>query len=401
MDEIKKAQLRFRLFDDMPIGVCILKRDYTVLYWNDTIEDWTDILSENIIGKKLMEFFPKFNKFSYSILIDGIFDGGPPAIFSSQLHKSLFPSKTHDGEPRVQNTTVKAIPGESDEDFYALFSIEDVTGLTKRIKDYKAMRDQALEEIDNRIKVEIKLRQSEQELRELNATKDKFFSIMAHDLKNPIGSFLNLSEVLSTMFDDFSQEELKEYLEEMYSSSQHLFKLLENLLMWSRAQTGKIQVHKEQFDVKMIIDSNLSLLKLNADNKRIKFINNASDDSIVYADENMTNTVIRNLISNALKFTNIGGSITVNTIFDDDFVQVSIADTGVGMDQDVVEKLFRIDSNYTTRGTSDEKGTGLGLILCKEFVNKQEGEIWVDSEPGKGSTFIFTLPRYNEGTDQQ
>jgi len=392
MDELKKAKLRFRLFDDMPIGVCVIRRDYTVLYWNDTLEDWTDILSDSIIGRKLMDFFPKFDKFSYSILIESIFDGGPPAIFSSQLHKSLFPSKTHHGVSRIQNTTVKAISGKENDDFYALFSIEDVTGLTKRIRDYKAMRDQALDEIDNRIKVEIKLRQSENELRELNATKDKFFSIMAHDLKNPIGSFLNLSEILSTMFDDFSKDELKDYLEEMHKSSQNLFKLLENLLMWSRSQTGKIEVYLDQVYIKMIVDSNVSLLKLNADNKKIKLVNNVSKNSIVYADENMTNTVIRNLISNALKFTNSGGSITIDAKIEDDSCIVSISDTGVGMDQEVIDKLFRIDSNYTTRGTSDEKGTGLGLILCKEFINKQGGDIWVDSEPGKGSTFSFSLP---------
>jgi PAS domain S-box-containing protein len=396
MDEIKIADIRFRLFDDMPIGVCVLRRDYTVVYWNYTLEDWTGIISESIVGKELMEFFPKFDKYSYSILIDEIFNGGPPAIFSSQLHKSIFPSKTHDGELRVQNTTVKAIPGDSDDDYYALFAIEDVTGLTRRIKDYKTMRDQALEEVENRIKIEIKLRQSEQELRELNATKDKFFSIMAHDLKNPIGSFLNLSEVLSTMFDEFSKEELKEYLEEMYFSSQHLFKLLENLLIWSRSQTGKIQVHHERFDIKMIIDSNVSLLKLNADNKKIKLINNSVENSFVNADENMTNTVIRNLISNALKFTERDGSITISTVADDESIQISITDTGVGMDEEVIGNLFRIDKNHTTRGTANEKGTGLGLILCKEFINKQDGEIWVDSQPGHGSTFNFTLPRFKD-----
>ncbi len=396
MDIFKRAQLRFKLFDDMPIGVCIINKDYKVLYWNDTLEDWTNITKEQIVGKQLMVYFPGFNTYSYSILIEGVFEGGPPAIFSSQLHKSLFPSKTYDGELRVQNTTVKAIPGESHDEFYALFSIEDVTGLTNRIRDYKTMRDQALEEIDHRIAVEKKLRKSEQELTELNATKDKFFSIMAHDLKNPIGSFLNLSEILSTMFDDFSKEEMKEYLEEMYLSSQHLFKLLENLLVWARSQTGRIQLHREKFDIKFIVDSNLSIMKLNANNKNIKLINNVKADSLVFADENMTNTIIRNLVSNALKFTEPGGSITLSSSEVDGFYKISIQDTGMGMDQDVIDGLFRIDSHYTTRGTSDEKGTGLGLILCKEFVNKQGGDIIVESVPGKGSTFSFTLPKTNK-----
>ena len=395
MDEIKRADLRFRLFDEMPNGICVINHTYEVLFWNNTLEDWTNIEKENIVGKKLMEFFPKFNKYSYSILIDGIFKGGPPAIFSSQLHKSLFPSKMHDGEPRVQNTIVKAIPGKNDDEFYALFTIEDVTSLTKRIKDYKSMRDQALEEIERRKKIENKLRRSETELKELNATKDKFFSIMAHDLKNPIGSFLNLSEVLSTMFDDFSLEEMKDYIEEMYKSSQHLFKLLENLLMWSRAQTGRMDINLEDFDINFIVESNISLMKLNADNKKIELKNDVPKGTMVHADENMVNTIIRNLMSNALKFTHSGGRIVTEANDEGDIIKVSVSDNGVGMGEDTAEKLFRIDSHHTTKGTSDEKGTGLGLILCKEFVNQQGGEIWVNSKEGEGSTFYFTLPKPN------
>jgi signal transduction histidine kinase len=222
--------------------------------------------------------------------------------------------------------------------------------------------------------------------------KDKFFSIIAHDLKNPIGSFLNLSEVMFRTFDDFSREEMKEFIEALYESSQNLFKLLDNLLTWSRAQTGKIDFNPENFNLYAIVDSNLSLFKLNAENKKIKLTNNLNPGTYVFADINMINTVIRNLVSNSLKFTNEGGEIKAHSKIHGDMLEISVTDTGIGMSEKIKNKLFRIDTHHTSVGTSNEKGTGLGLILCKEFVNRNGGDIRVESEVGKGSTFSFTVP---------
>jgi signal transduction histidine kinase len=375
------------MFNDIPLGICVIKSDNRVMFWNSTLEDRTDILYDEIVGNKVSDFFADLKDYSYSSLIEEVFKGGPPVILSSQLHKSLFSSTNNKGHQHIQNIMIKGVPAEKYGEFYALITIDDVTSLTHKIRDFKAMRDQALEEIERRKEVEA-------ELQKLNATKDKFFSIIAHDLKNPIGAFKNVSEVLSTMLDDLSKEEVREFIDDITVSSSQLFKLLENLLMWSRSQTGSMNVNKEEFELKYIIDSNLSLMKMNADSKEIELKSRLVGDLNAFGDQNMINTVIRNLISNALKFTDKGGVITISTKNEGDNLIVSISDTGMGMTPETMNKLFRIDQHHTTRGTNNETGTGLGLILCQDFVHKQGGDIWVESEIGKGSTFSFSVPKF-------
>lgn len=393
MNEIKRTQRRYSLFNDTPLGVCVMKNDYSVLFWNSMLEYRTGIETERILGRRITDFYPKFDSYSYNDLLIQIFRGGPPLVLSSQLHKSIFPSTSKDGKPRIQNTIIKAVPAEKPGEFHALFTVDDVTALTEKIKEHKKARDSALEEIERRKIIEEKLRKSEKELLELNATKDKFFSIVAHDLKNPIGSFRSVSELITQMFDKISKEELREFIEEMSKSSTHLFKLLENLLMWSRSQTGALQIHPEYFDLGYVSESGIGLLKLNANNKGIELVNNIGKGLLVYADQNMINTVLRNLASNALKFTTKGGKVSVDASSKGSFTEVYVKDSGVGMSEEVVSKLFRIDSHHSDVGTDNEKGTGLGLILCKEFIEKQGGSIRVESKLGEGSTFIFTIPK--------
>lgn len=390
MNEIKRVHRKYSILNDIPIGICILKHDYTVLFWNKMLEEFTNISKEIIVGKSILSFFPKFNKYSYNTLLQEIFNGGPPVILSSQLHKSMFLSL--ENTDKSHNVIIKALHSSMLNEYYALFSIDDVTGLTNKIIDYKSMRDKAYEEIEQRKIAEKKLKESQANLEELNKTKDKFFSIIAHDLKNPISSFKNLSELLTDQYDELSEDELKEFIGLLSDSSNNLFKLLENLLMWSRAQVGSVKINRELINIYQIANNNLSLMKLNADNKKIKLINNIPENTSAYADLNMIDTVIRNLMSNSLKFSNAGDTITVDSEINGDFLTVKITDTGIGMSEDIQNKLFKIDKQITSIGTNQEKGTGLGLILCKEFINKNMGEIWVESELGKGSTFLFTIP---------
>jgi two-component system sensor histidine kinase/response regulator len=391
MNEIKRVDRKYSVLNDIPVGVCILKHDYTVLFWNKMLKEFTNISSEIIVGKSILSFFPKFNKYSYNTLIQEVFKGGPPVILSSQLHKSMF--LTTENTDKSHNVIIKALHSNLVNEYYALFSIDDVTGLTNKIIDYKSMRDKAYEEIEHRKIIERKLKESQANLEELNKTKDKFFSIIAHDLKNPISSFKNLSELLTDQYDHLTEEELKEFIGLMSESSNNLFKLLENLLMWSRAQVGSINMNKEEFIINDIVRNNLLLMKLNAENKKIKLVNNIEKDIAVFGDINMLDTVIRNLISNALKFSDAGDKITIDAEISEDIVTMKISDTGVGMPPEIQEKLFKIDKQITSIGTQQERGTGLGLILCKEFINKNNGDIWVESEQGKGSTFFFTVPK--------
>jgi len=240
---------------------------------------------------------------------------------------------------------------------------------------------------------QIKLEQYLEELKEANATKDKFFSIIAHDLKNPFGALKNLTEILKDMYNEFSEEEKTEIISEMYKSAHKVYELLENLLTWSRSQRGKIEFQPEETNLKLIIYNSFELLKEAANKKNIKLTDATPDEFIINCDVNMITTVVRNLVSNAIKFTPEGGEIKIFTEENDQEVIVSVQDSGIGIAKEDIAKLFRIDVHHTTIGTSDERGTGLGLILCKEFIDKHNGRIWVESEPGRGATFKFALPK--------
>jgi len=229
-------------------------------------------------------------------------------------------------------------------------------------------------------------------LQDLNATKDKFFSIISHDLRGPLNSLTSFSGLLINHTDSLSKEEIKMLAQDLDKSLKNLFALLENLLEWSRSQTGQIEFRSDKFDLATLLEENKELLKAQANNKKITIENTCHQEQPIYAHRNSVNTVVRNLISNAIKFTPEGGTITLGIKPQQDHVVVSIADNGVGMSKDIVAKLFRIDTKHTTKGTANEKGTGLGLILCKEFIEKNGGRIWVESEEGKGSVFLFTLP---------
>jgi len=229
------------------------------------------------------------------------------------------------------------------------------------------------------------------ELQELNATKDKFFSIISHDLKGPLNSLTSFSSLLINHTDSLSKEEIKMFASDFDKSLKNLFVLLENLLEWSRSQTGNIEFTPESFDIAAMLEENKELLKAQALNKRITLVNESPDKVLINAHKNSINTVVRNLISNAIKFTPEGGTITLKTLRQNGSVVTSIADTGVGMSQNIIDKLFRLDSKHSTKGTANEKGTGLGLILCKEFVEKNGGRLWVHSTEGEGSIFYFSL----------
>ena len=230
-------------------------------------------------------------------------------------------------------------------------------------------------------------------LGELNASKDKFFSIIAHDLRNPIAGFLNLTDILSANFDAFSKSENKDFIDVMNQASKQLYNLLENLLQWSRSQTGSMSFEPKYISVKKMINETIDALLINIENKQLKVSIKADEKTIAYVDENMITTVIRNLISNAIKFSPQGESIIVRCTQKDEFIVLAIIDNGVGIKKEDQNKLFRIDQHITTPGTADEKGSGLGLILCTEFVEKNGGKIWVESEINKGSSFMFTIPQ--------
>jgi signal transduction histidine kinase len=251
------------------------------------------------------------------------------------------------------------------------------------------------------------LKTSEIELKELNASKDKFFSIIAHDLRSPLGNFKEITKLLHESYDDFIETERIEFLGLLKNSADNIYSLLENLLEWTTSQRGTIPFNPSDINLKLLSTNTVQLLKPIAENKQIEIINLIPISLTVKADAKMLNTIIRNLISNSIKFTSNGGRIEIgikNNKLSDNLkksdkipdVCIYIKDNGIGMNNQTLEKLFRIDSDVSRPGTNNESSTGLGLILCKEFVEKHNGKIWAESEEGNGSTFYFTLAKVNE-----
>ena len=243
------------------------------------------------------------------------------------------------------------------------------------------------------------IQEQNQKLLELNATKDKLFTIIAHDLKNPFNSLLGFSEMILEHWNEGKHEETLKMVKLIQTSAQSGFELLENLLHWAQCQTDRVEVNHEMLYLWEIVEKIKYLLMSMASKKRIQIINNVPNDTLCYADRNILNTVIRNLVSNALKFTSINGIVTIKAepfqsseINMTHFILVTVSDNGVGINPEDIQKLFRPDIYFTTQGSENEKGTGLGLILCNEFIERSGGKIWVESKIGEGSQFKFTVP---------
>lgn len=265
--------------------------------------------------------------------------------------------------------------------------------ITRGILKASVGRLRHMNEIEEEIaRKKIEIEKQKKELIELNATKDKFFSIIAHDLRSPLGTIISFFEFLNSNVDGLDKTEIIDLVHSIYKSTDRLLKLLDNLLQWSRVQTGQLECKPEEFDLKGIVHANIDLLRMNAEKKDIVLYSEVDDNICVFADHNMINTVIRNLINNALKFTHSGGSVWVTAKKTNGRAEIAVHDTGIGISKETLKKLFRIDLKHTTIGTDEEKGTGLGLNLCKEFIENNNGKIRVESIPGNGTTVKFTLP---------
>lgn len=260
--------------------------------------------------------------------------------------------------------------------------------------ELKKSRDLIIEQNKKLSKVVEQLYKNNEELNKLIASKDKFFSIIAHDLKGPVGNLNSFLNFMTSQYENISKEEFKKDLSLLENASQKIKDLLENLLTWARSQKGDIQYKPENYSLTKLIQANMMLLESSAANKKISLLNLVPEEMKGFFDYQMITTVMRNLISNAIKYTKTNGQITISGKEKEEFVEICVEDNGVGMSKEICENLFKIDvKHFSTEGTGGEKGTGLGLILCKEFIDKHLGEMVVESEIGKGSRFRFTVPR--------
>jgi signal transduction histidine kinase len=238
------------------------------------------------------------------------------------------------------------------------------------------------------------LKVSEEKLKKMNDTKDKLFTIIAHDLGNPLNSLLLNSGHLHRSLRLLGEKDIEASIQDIYRQTQGLSTLLENLLQWAMVQTGRIERCPEILDIRNIVDETIHLAKYTAQKKEITLLSNVLEDTLAWADKHMIKTVLRNLVSNALKYTRPGGEVVVSSREKDEFVEITVSDNGVGMDEEKRKLLLSGEIQKSTRGTIDEKGTGLGLILCKEFVESNGGEIQVQSWLNQGSHFTFSVPRH-------
>lgn len=248
-------------------------------------------------------------------------------------------------------------------------------------------------DITNRKKTEEKLVKNRNELRELNATKDRFFSIIGHDLKNPINNIIGLSDLMLAEIQAGEYNGVEEYTSMINHSSKKAIELLSNLLNWARSQTGKINYRASRLSLTTLADKTIDFLSDSAKRKSISLQNRVRKNFDLIADPVMLELIIRNLLSNGIKFTPYGGSVSIEAQDEADCTWIFVEDTGVGIPQEDIKKLFRIDFNYSTKGTQKETGTGLGLLLCQEFIGMHGGQIRVDSKEGVGTRFSFTIPK--------
>lgn len=250
----------------------------------------------------------------------------------------------------------------------------------------------SINDITKRKKIEEALQLSEKQLKASNATKDKFFTIIAHDLRSPFNSIIGFSDLLYHNLHKYDIFKIEKFTEQINSTAKQTLILLDNLLNWARTQTGQISYNPQKIFLQKLINETVAIINTSAKIKNIELNTPQSAEITLTADKNMLETIIRNLISNALKFTYAGGQINIYYIINTQHVEIIVEDNGIGMNQETIQNLFKIETNTSSLGTNYEKGSGLGLILCYEFVEKHNGKIWVNSEPNKGSQFHVSLP---------
>ena len=254
---------------------------------------------------------------------------------------------------------------------------------------FNEMMDSLREKKQLKEKIELQFVQ----LQELNATKDKFFSIISHDLRSPFNSFLGLTQIMAEELPNLTMDEIQKFADSMRKSATNLYRLLENLLEWSQIQQGLIPYNPELIRLLPVVKESVEMILESAKNKQIEIIFDIPPDIEVYAENNSLQTIIRNLVSNAVKFTPKGGNIHIFAKSNpDNSVEISVNDSGIGMKPAMIENLFKLDVSTSRKGTEGELSTGLGLFICKEFIEKHGGKLWVESQEGKGSTFTFLLP---------
>lgn len=435
MDEIIQAQEKFSLLDQVPLGICVLQSNQVVLFWNCCLEEWTKIPRKQILGTGINEHFPHFNQPQYAQRLQQIFQGGPPTIFSSQLHKYIIPAPLPQGRSRIQHTTVTAVPTPDGNGFLALLSIQDVTDLTFRVQEYRHMRDQALAEAQQR--------QKAQEAAEAaNRVKDEFLAIVSHELRSPLNPILGWARLLKKQ--QLEPATIDRALETIERNAKVQAQLIDDLLDVSRILRGKLTINFEQVDLVSTIEAAIETVRLAAEAKSIDFsfsiFNAELEDAnqiesvdnqlphnlksrhfalfpptrasgslipnpkfLVRGDSNRLQQVVWNLLSNAVKFTPSGGRVEVQLSkigieqATPSYAQIKVIDTGIGINPDFLPYVFEYFRQADSSTTRSYGGLGLGLAIVRQLIELHGGTVWAESlGESMGATFTLQLPLLQE-----
>lgn len=365
---IEENEARFRsILENMPILLDAFDAEGNIIVWNKACEEATGYSAAEIIGNpKAMELLYPDHAYREIVI---------RASSNENMTQKSFRLVAKNGQVR----TIEWF------DIYLKLQIPGWSswGLGLDVTEQRQMQEALIE--------------NERKLQELNASKDKFFSIIAHDLRSPFNSIIGLSELLVEFAQEKDFDSIEKYAPMVFKTAKNTHVLLENLLEWSRTQIGQIEFKPEAIEMFPFVQEEVKILLEQANNKSTRIYLKGSGSFVVCADKRMLGSVLRNLLSNAIKFSFFGGQITIDIVQDNEQLIVSVRDEGVGMDADHLEKLFKLEESFTSPGTGGEKGSGLGLLICKEFIEKHHGKLWVISQLNQGSTFFFSLPLHSIG----
>jgi PAS domain S-box-containing protein len=384
--EKQKVFLR-NIIDTDPNYISVKDSDGTFKLTNKAIAEALGTTSDAIIGRPDTDYFPGDN-----VIYHRKFEND---IINSDKEIYIPEDKLVDAGGRVHllQTFKRSIKSETGSNKLILTVASDITQLKETEIALRKSEESLKQKADELAELNRKLNISESELRASNESKDKFFSIIAHDLRSPFTALLGLSQYLVEEFDSLEKSEILPVLEDILSSTKATFSLLENLLQWARIKNRNIKFEPGVINIKNIINKVVNTYKLNASRKNIDVAVNSDGDIDIFADPNMINVIFSNLLSNAIKFTHNGGKIIISAAADHSYTEIRFSDNGIGIGEDKLLKLFKIGENISTKGTNNEEGAGIGLILTKEFVELNKGTIRVESSAGKGSEFIMQFPK--------
>lgn len=370
---LASAETPYRIIiEEMEEGAVTISEDGIVLFCNRRFAQLIDTPIELIVGARFQQFITECDHIKYNELLQEGLNGRIKEEITTFSRK---------GDPIYLHLSMCMLP----EGMLGKICIivTDITILKKH--------QQNLQDLVNERTYE--LNKANSDLKEINATKDKLFSIIAHDLRGPFTSLLGFSDLLIENIQNYDRGKFEKLLFHMNSAAKSAYSLLENLLIWARSQNKQLTFKPKHINISLAVKDVITSLNSLATIKNIRLISQSGNDFCGIADENMLTTILRNLISNAIKFSNPGGVIKINANLINDKLEISVADEGVGMPSEIKARLFSNESRVSLTGTAQEKGTGLGLLICKEFVEKHGGQIGVESTPEVGSTFTFTLPQ--------